>query len=63
NAGEFWPRHSWIKWPGTIKIVIGKPISPDGKKPDEIIKQVESWIVQTGEQISDKTQLNRLGIE
>ncbi len=63
NAGEFWPRHSWIKWPGTIKVVIGKPISPDGRKPDEIIKQVEQWITQTGEEISDKQQLRRLGID
>ena len=38
NAGEFWPRHSWIKWPGTIRVVIGSPISPEGKKPDQIIQ-------------------------
>ncbi len=63
NAGEFWPRHSWIKWPGTIKIVIGKPINPEGKKPDEIIKLVERWVIQTGDEISDKEQLKRLGIE
>lgn len=62
NAGEYWPRHSWIKWPGTIKVVIGKPIDPAGKKPDEIIKLVEQWIVETGEQISDKEQLKRLGM-
>ena len=62
NAGEFWPRHSWIKWPGTIKLVIGKPIHPQGKKPDQIIREVEQWIIQTGEQISDKEQLKRLGI-
>jgi 1-acyl-sn-glycerol-3-phosphate acyltransferase len=63
NAGEFWPRHSWIKWPGTIKVVIGKPIDPEDKKPDQIIKEVETWIVETGERISDKAQLQRLGIK
>ncbi|MCK4710148.1 MAG: 1-acyl-sn-glycerol-3-phosphate acyltransferase [Gammaproteobacteria bacterium] len=62
NAGEYWPRHSWIKWPGTIKVVIGKPIDPEGKKPHEIIQLVEQWITETGEQISDKEQLKRLGI-
>lgn len=62
NAGEFWPRHSWIKWPGTIKLVIGKPIQPEDKKPEEIIRQVEKWIIQTGERISDKQQLKRLGL-
>ncbi|MBC8211555.1 MAG: 1-acyl-sn-glycerol-3-phosphate acyltransferase [Gammaproteobacteria bacterium] len=62
NAGEFWPRHSWIKWPGTIRVVIGPPISPEGKKPDQIIREVEHWITETGEQISDRAQLKRLGI-
>ncbi len=63
NAGEFWPRHSWIKWPGTIKLVIGKPIDPAGKKPDQIIKEVEHWVLETGKTISDHEQLKRLGIE
>ena len=63
NAGEFWPRHSWIKWPGTIKVVIGKPILPEDKKPEEIIMQVEKRIIETGERISDKKQLKRLGLQ
>lgn len=62
NAGEFWPRHSWIKWPGTIKVVIGKPISPEGKTPDQIIKEVGSWITAECERISDQAQLRRLGL-
>jgi 1-acyl-sn-glycerol-3-phosphate acyltransferase len=62
NAGEFWPRHSWIKWPGTIRIVIGKPIYPEGKKAEHIIAEVEEWITTTCEQISDHQQLARLGI-
>lgn len=62
NAGEFWPRHSWIKWPGTIRIVIGKPIYPEGKKSEQIIDEVEKWITTTCEQISDHQQLARLGI-
>ncbi len=63
NAGEFWPRHSWIKWPGTIRVVIGKPISPDGKKPEQIIAEVGDWITRECERISDKKQLRRLGIK
>jgi len=62
NAGEYWPRHSWIKWPGTIKVVIGKPIDPAGKKPDQIINEVQDWISSTGESISDNVQLKRLGL-
>ncbi len=62
NAGEFWPRHSWIKWPGTIRVVIGKPIDPAGKKPEEIIDEVATWITNECERISDKSQLQRIGI-
>jgi 1-acyl-sn-glycerol-3-phosphate acyltransferase len=61
NAGEFWPRHSWIKWPGTIRVIIGKPIDPEGKTPEEIIGAVEGWIVSECERISDKAQLQRIG--
>ncbi len=62
NAGEFWPRHSWIKWPGTIRVVIGKPIDPEGKKADEIIDEVASWILSEYERISDESQLQRIGV-
>ena len=62
NAGEFWPRHSWIKWPGRIRVVIGKPIDPEGKTPEQIIREVGDWIVAECERISDESQLRRLGI-
>ena len=62
NAGEFWPRHSWIKWPGTIQIVIGKPILPEGRNAEQIIGEVEKWITETCDRISDHQQLARLGI-
>jgi len=62
NAGEFWPRHNWIKWPGTIRVVIGAPIYPQGKKADQIIAEVETWVTETCDAISDHQQLARLGI-
>ena len=62
NAGEFWPRHSWIKWPGTIRLVIGEPIEPAGKKSDQIIEEVKQWITTTCDEISDKQQLKKLGL-
>ena len=62
NAGEFWPRHSWIKWPGTIRVVIGKPISPEGKSSEQIINEVGGWITSECERISDPAQLRRLGL-
>ena len=62
NAGEFWPRHSWIKWPGRIRVVIGKPIDPAGRKAEEIIEEVGTWITTECERISDRAQLQRLGL-
>lgn len=46
NAGEFWPKNSFIKKPGTITVSIGKPIQSAGLKPDELNQQVEKWIEQ-----------------
>jgi 1-acyl-sn-glycerol-3-phosphate acyltransferase len=62
NAGEFWPRHSWIKWPGTIRVVIGPPVEPEGKKPEAIIAEVGDWITRECEAISDTEQLKRIGV-
>ena len=62
NAGEFWPRHSWIKWPGTIRVVIGESIDPEGKKADQINDEVKQWITSTCDEISDKQQLKKLGV-
>ncbi len=62
NAGNFWPRHSWIKWPGTIKVVIGPLIQPEDKSSGDIIKEVEDWITPKVEEITDHEQLARLGI-
>jgi 1-acyl-sn-glycerol-3-phosphate acyltransferase len=44
NSGECWPKNSFIKQPGTVTVSVGKPISPEGKTPDELMEQVEQWI-------------------
>ncbi len=44
NAGECWPKNSFIKQPGLITVSIGKPISPEGLSPSELMQQVENWI-------------------
>jgi len=62
NAGNYWPRHSWIKWPGTIKVVIGPLIQPEGKKSSQIIKEVEQWIAPKVDELNDHEQLARLGL-
>ena len=47
NAGYLWPRNSFLKWPGTIRMVIGSPIQSRGKKAAQIIHETEDWIETT----------------
>ena len=44
NAGLSWPRHAWIKKPGTITVSIGAPIQAKGMKTSALNQQVEQWI-------------------
>ncbi len=44
NAGEFWPRYSFIKYPGVIKLKIGPLISSDGKKAGMLNDEAKRWI-------------------
>lgn len=44
NAGDFWRRNAFIKRPGTVDVLIGEPISPAGKAPAELTREVEDWI-------------------
>lgn len=44
NSGEFWPRNAFLKYPGVITVVIGKPVYPDGRAPAELMAEAESWI-------------------
>jgi len=44
NAGEYWPRRSFIKRPGVIQVRIGPPIHGDGKSAQEILDEAANWI-------------------
>jgi 1-acyl-sn-glycerol-3-phosphate acyltransferase len=44
NAGTCWPKNSFLKYPGHIKVSIGPVIPTQGKNPSVVIKAVESWI-------------------
>ncbi|MCB5185050.1 1-acyl-sn-glycerol-3-phosphate acyltransferase [Methylobacillus gramineus] len=46
NAGEYWPKNSFLKRPGTITLSIGNPIDAAGLKPDQLNQLVENWIEQ-----------------
>ena len=47
NAGYLWPRNSFLKRPGTIRMIIGPPIQTTGKKATQIIRETEDWIEAT----------------
>ncbi len=59
NAGEFWPKHSFIKWPGTISVVIGPAIESRGRKAEEINDEVFNWIENTMKEIGDESRWER----
>ena len=44
TSARCWPRKSFLLRPGTIDISIGRPIAPQGRRPDELMKEVETWI-------------------
>lgn len=44
NAGEFWGKNAFLKYPGTITLSIGKPIHTAGMKAGALNAAVEAWI-------------------
>ena len=44
NAGDLWPRLKFTKRPGTVRFVIGPPISAQGRSPRETNLVVQEWI-------------------
>lgn len=44
DAGRYWPRRGWLKKPGTIRVVIGPPVSTEGKDTRTINEIVQAWI-------------------
>jgi 1-acyl-sn-glycerol-3-phosphate acyltransferase len=46
NAGDFWPRYSFLKYPGVIKLKIGPVIESKGRKAADINAEAEAWVRQ-----------------
>jgi 1-acyl-sn-glycerol-3-phosphate acyltransferase len=44
NAGEFWPRRGILKKPGTIRVIIGEPITAAGKDPRDLNSEIRAAI-------------------
>ena len=47
NAGDCWPKNSFFKYPGTIRVVIGTPVDTAGRSPAEVSRLAEQWIDDT----------------
>lgn len=44
NAGRYWRRKAFLKYPGLITVSIGAPIATEGRKADALTREVEDWI-------------------
>jgi 1-acyl-sn-glycerol-3-phosphate acyltransferase len=44
TSARCWPRKSFLLRPGVIDVSIGRPIEPAGRRPDELMREVEHWI-------------------
>lgn len=44
NAGDFWRRNAFLKYPGTVVVRIGKPVYPHGLAPEAMNREVQDWI-------------------
>lgn len=56
NAGDYWPRHSLIKWPGEVEVHVGPLIDSRGKSALQINAEAESWIES---KMAEITRLDR----
>jgi 1-acyl-sn-glycerol-3-phosphate acyltransferase len=44
TSARCWPRKSLLLRPGVIEISIGAPIPSAGRQPEELMREVETWI-------------------
>jgi 1-acyl-sn-glycerol-3-phosphate acyltransferase len=54
NAGLYWPPHQLQKTRGTIDVVIGKPIDTTGKSPKQLTLEIQHWIEEMKDQLSQR---------
>ena len=54
NSGEFWPKDSFLKYPGTVDVVIGEPIPYDSGSEAELMRRCEDWIEAQQQHINGK---------
>jgi 1-acyl-sn-glycerol-3-phosphate acyltransferase len=43
-SAKCWPRKAFVKYPGVVDVSIGQPIPSEGRDPDDLLREVETWI-------------------
>jgi len=51
DAGKCWPKGGFLKKPGVITLVIGKPISPNDGSANEITEKIKAWALGQSERL------------
>ena len=54
NSATCWPRKAFVKYPGIVDVSIGPAISSEGRRHEEMMREVETWI---------ETEMHRLDPE
>ncbi|MCY7308373.1 MAG: 1-acyl-sn-glycerol-3-phosphate acyltransferase [Rhodoferax sp.] len=44
SSAKCWPRKAFVKMPGVVDVSIGRAIPSTGRRPDELMREVEDWI-------------------
>lgn len=44
SSAKCWPRKSFLLRPGLVDVSVGAPISSEGREPEELMREVETWI-------------------
>lgn len=56
NTGVFWPKHSWLKWPGTVVFEFLPPIPPGSNVPD-VTRQIETMVETESKKLEQEALL------
>ena len=44
TSARCWPRRSWLLRPGLIEVSVSRPIPVAGRRHDELMVEVQTWI-------------------
>ena len=61
NSGEYWPRNSFLKFPGRVRMIIGQPIDTSELTSAQINARAERWIEETVARISGRPPAVEIG--